>query len=73
MTQLLLRAGLKEWGNKAFAAAQSEMKQLYWRHTFKPKHWRELTHTQCQTVLESHMFLKEKRDEKIKGRTVGRK
>jgi hypothetical protein len=46
------------------------MKQLHFRNTFKPKHWRELTHTQCQTVLESHMFLKEKRDGKIKGRTV---
>jgi hypothetical protein len=46
------------------------MKQLHFWDTFKPKHWRELTHTQRQTVLESHMFLKEKRDGKIKGRTV---
>ena len=43
------------------------MKQLHFRNTFKPKHWRELTHTQRQTVLESHMFLKEKRDGAIKG------
>jgi hypothetical protein len=57
---------------KANTAAQSEMKQLHFRDTFKPKHWRELTPTQRQTVLESHghMFLKEKRDGKIKGRTV---
>ena len=30
----------------------------------------ELTHTQCHTVLESHMFLKEKRDRAIKVRAV---
>jgi hypothetical protein len=51
-------------------AAHSEMKQLHMRNTFKPKHWRELTADQRNTVLESHMFLKEKRDGKIKGRTV---
>ena len=46
------------------------MKQLHFRNTFKPKHWRELTHTQRQTVLDSHMFLKEKRDGVIKGISV---
>jgi hypothetical protein len=60
MTQLSLKAGLKQWGEKAFAATRSEMKQLHMRNTFKPKHWRELSHAQRQTVLESHMFLKEK-------------
>ena len=46
------------------------MKQLHFRNTFKPKHWRGLTHTHLQTVLESHVFLKEKRDSAIKGRAV---
>jgi hypothetical protein len=36
--QLSLKAGLKEWGEEAFTAAQSEMKQLHFRNTFKPKH-----------------------------------
>ena len=49
---------------------QSDMKQLYFCNTFKPKHWRELNHTQRQTVLKSHMFLREKRDGAIKGRDV---
>jgi hypothetical protein len=40
MTQLSLKAGLKEWGEEAFMTAQSEMKQLHFRNTFKPKHWR---------------------------------
>jgi hypothetical protein len=70
MTQLSPNAGLKEWGEEAFMAAQSEMKQLHFRNTFKPKQWRELSQVQRQTVLESHIFLKQKRDGKIKGRTV---
>jgi len=70
MTQLSLKAGLKAWGDKAHAAAESEMKQLHFRNTFKPMHWSELTEIQRKTVLESHMFLKEKRDLNIKGRTV---
>jgi hypothetical protein len=70
MTQLSLKAGLKEWVEEAFTAAQSDMKQLHFRNTFKTKHWRELSQVQRQTVLESHMFLKQKRDGNIKGRTV---
>jgi hypothetical protein len=46
MTQLSLKAGLKEWGEEAFTAAQSEMKELHSRNTFKPKHWRELSQVQ---------------------------
>jgi hypothetical protein len=70
MTQLSLKAGLKEWEEEAFTAAQSEIKQLHFRNTFKPKHWRELSQVQQQIVLESHMFLKQKRDRTFKGRTV---
>jgi hypothetical protein len=70
MTQLSLKAGLKEWGEEAFTAAQSEMKKLHFRNTFNPKHWREVRQVQRQTLLESHMFLKQKRYGKIKGRTV---
>ena len=70
MTQLSLKVGLKEWGDKAHNAAASEMKQLHLRNTFKPKHWRDLTELQRKMVLESHMFLKEKRSGEIKGRTV---
>ena len=46
------------------------MKQLHFWNIFKPKNMRELTHTQRQTVMESHIFLKEKRDGAIKGRAV---
>jgi hypothetical protein len=70
MMQLSLNAGLNEWGEEAFMAAQSEMKQLHFRNTSKPNHWGELSQLQRQTVLESHMFLKQKQDGNIKGRTV---
>ena len=61
---------MRAWGDKAYTAVQYEMKQLHYRDNFKLKHWRELTHMQRQTVLESHMFLKEKRDGAIKGTDV---
>jgi hypothetical protein len=46
MMQISPKAGLKEWGEEACMAAQSEMKQLHFRNTFKPKHWRELIQVQ---------------------------
>ena len=33
-------------------------------------HWKEIDDTQRNSVLESHMFLNQKRDGKIKGQTV---
>ena len=38
MTQLSLKAGLKEWGEEAKEAVRSEMKQMHLRDTFKPMH-----------------------------------
>jgi hypothetical protein len=70
MTQLSLKVGLKRWGEKAKDAARSEMKQLHMCNTFQPLLWQNIPEDQKKTVLESHMFLKEKRDGKIKGRTV---
>jgi hypothetical protein len=69
MMQLSLEAGLQHWGDRGYDAAYAEMKQLHMRDTFSPKHWEELSPLQ-KTILESHMFLKEKRDKMIKGRTV---
>jgi hypothetical protein len=60
ITQLSLKSSLKQWGDKAYAAVTPDMKQLHFQNTFKPKHWNELSKTQQQMVLESHMFLKEK-------------
>ena len=70
MTQLSLKAGMKEWGQKGYDAAHSEMKQLHLRNTFKPMRWKEMSEEQKSSILESHLFLKQKRDGSIKGRTV---
>ena len=43
MTQLSLKAGLKQWGEKAKNAMQAEMKQLHFRNTFHPRHCSDLT------------------------------
>ena len=70
MTQLFFKVGLKEWGNKLHNDVHSETKQLHFRNTFKPIHCKQLYNTQSRIVLEYHMFLKQKRDGKIKGQTV---
>jgi hypothetical protein len=70
MTQLSLKAGMKQWGSDAHEAARSEMKQLHMQDTFQPVHRHEMTLDEQSKILESHMFLKQKRDGKIKGRTV---
>jgi hypothetical protein len=70
MTQLSLKAGLKNWGERGYKAAHAEMKQLHMRDTFKPLHWKDMTKAQRKSILESHLFLKEKRSGEIKGRTV---
>ncbi len=70
MTQLLLKAALKMWGNDAEVAAESEMKQLHWRNSFRPVLFKELNKKQKQTIMEPHIFMKMKRTGEIKGRTV---
>ena len=70
MTQLSMNKGLKVWGDKAKKAVHAEMKQLHMRKTFKPKHWSSLSKDQKERLLESHLFLKQKRCGTIKGRTV---
>ena len=46
------------------------MKKLHFRDTLKPSHYRELNEDQKKSILESHMFFKEKRDGTIKVRTM---
>ncbi len=70
LTQVTLKAAIKMWGNRAMNAAEAEMKQLHWRNSFKPVRWNDLTAKQKAAVLESHIFLTEKRTGEVKGRTV---
>ena len=67
MTQLSLMEGLKEWGDKAHSAANSEANQLHLRNTFIPMHRRDLTYEERQMELELYIFLKQKQDGNTKG------
>ncbi len=72
MAQLSLTAAIKKWGEKAKYVVTTEKKQLHWRNSYKPKHWRELSKGQKDkhAILESHIFVEEKRDRKPKTRKV---
>ncbi len=72
MAQLSLKAAIKKWGDKAKYAVITEMKQPHWRNSYKPKHWHELSKGQREknAILESHMFVEEKRNRKLKARKV---
>jgi hypothetical protein len=64
-----LMKGLKKFGRKGREAAYKEMKQLHERVVFKPIKVAELTEQEKRRAMESLIFLVEKRDGTIKGRT----
>ena len=70
MTQLSLKEGLKQWGEKENNSIQAEMKQLHFRNKFEPRHCSDLTKKEKAELLESHTFLKQKRFGNIIGHTV---
>jgi hypothetical protein len=70
MTQLSLKAALKQWGDDAKVAVEAEAKQLHWRNSFKPVHWKDLNNDRRKCILESHVFVKKKRSGVIKARKV---
>jgi len=70
MAQLSMKAAIKKWGQEAEYAITKEMKKLHWRDSYKPKHWHELTKKQKEQILESHIFVEQKRDGLIKARKV---
>ena len=70
MKRISLKAFFKEWLNKAHKNVQSDMQQLHLIKTFKPVRWKELDNTQRKSVLEFHIFMNQKRDVKMKGKTV---
>jgi hypothetical protein len=70
MAQLSMKAAIKKWGEQAKFAISKEMKQLHWCNSYKPLHWHALTKKQKEQILESHIFVEEKRDGTIKARKV---
>ena len=70
MAQLSMKAAIKKWGQEAEYGITKEMKQLHWRDSYKPKLWNELTKKQKEQILESHIFVEQKRDGLIKAQKV---
>ena len=70
LTQMSMKAGWKKWGKKADKAIYKEMAQLHHRNTFKPLHRKHMTAKQKSEILQSHAFLKLKRDGTLKACTV---
>jgi hypothetical protein len=71
MTQLSLKAALKQWGEDAKAAVEAEAKQLNWRNSFRPVHWKDVNKERQNKILELHVFVKKKRTGQIKACKVG--
>ena len=57
----------KRWGNKGKQAFSKELLQLHMRDTFRPINSKTLSKSEYDKVLESHLFLKQKRYYSIKG------
>jgi hypothetical protein len=70
MQQLLVKSALREWGDDARAAGEKEVNQLHWRETFVPRQMLELTAEQRAKILQSHMFIGQKRTGETKARMV---
>jgi hypothetical protein len=66
MTQLSLKAALKQWGKDAKVAVEAKAKQLHWRNSFKPVHWKDVNKEKRKQILESHVFVKKKCTGQIK-------
>eukprot|EP00956_Cyclotella_meneghiniana_P038398 scaffold153893_cov47-Cyclotella_meneghiniana.AAC.1 len=65
--QMNWKAGLKLFEEKGEDAIMSELHQIHDIEGFDPKHWYELTPEQRARALKYLMYLKEKRDGRIKG------
>jgi hypothetical protein len=69
MAQMSLKEGLRQFGDRAEAGAAKEMKQLHDMETFFPRDPRTLTREERIRALSSLIFIKEKSNGDIKGRT----
>ena len=66
--QMGWKQGLKIFQEKGEEAIQKELQQIHDIQGFKPRHWHELTKEERASALKYLMYLKEKRDGRIKGR-----
>ena len=68
LTQHHFSRGLKLYGEEGVAAVLKELQQLHDGMVIKPQHMEKLTEDDKQNALQYLMFLKKKRNGKIKGR-----
>ena len=66
--QMGWKKGLKVLGEKGEEAIENELQQIHDMDGFTPKHWHQLTKEERVRALKYLMYLKEKRDGKVKGR-----
>jgi hypothetical protein len=66
--QMGWRKGLKLFKEQGEIAIQKELQQIHDVEGFQPRHWHELTTQERANALKYLMYLKEKRDGRIKGR-----
>ena len=67
MTQQYMKSGIRRWGEPATESVFTVLEQFHYRDNFEPVNRRSLSKKEYEKVLESHMFLKQKRNESIKG------
>ncbi len=66
----MVKSALREWEDNGRAAGEKEVNQLHRRETFIPRQMSELTAEQQTKILQSHMFIGQKRTEETKARMV---
>ena len=49
---------------------EAEAKQLHWRNSFRPVHWKDVNKERRKQILELHVFVKKKRTGQIKAHKV---
>jgi hypothetical protein len=70
LVQFSMKAGLKRFKERGEEGVTKELSQLHFRDTFEPINPKDLNEEERLQVLESHLFLKEKRDTTVKGQMV---
>jgi hypothetical protein len=70
MTQMTAKAGIKRYGQAAVAALMQEFAQLENLDVYEAVDSRLLTRKQRRAALRAINLMKQKRDGKLKGRTV---
>ena len=69
-TQMTARAGIKKHGQAARDALTAEFAQLDYKGAYEPVHTTDLTESQRRGALRIINLIKEKRDGRLKGRSI---